>query len=119
MFNIPDFENLFKLDFNLLWFIAPFIVHELAHFVSSILVGKQIKFRFSFGKLFGVIPLPRYIWDHPANISKGKLRFICQSGFVLELGLILFLPLHYQVMALLHFVMYPWYSGEVTDFNGY
>lgn len=96
--------------------LAP-IVHEAAHFIAAKLAGTSIKFEFSTGKL-GPIPIPRYTWKWP-DVSKKKLRFICQSEFVAELALVPFLPWQYQAAALLHFAIYPWYAGDVSDFNGF
>ena len=100
-----------------LFFILPAVVHEAAHFVAALLTGNKLKFQFSFGKL-GPIPIPRYTWDWPVTTKK-KLRFICQAGFVAELALIPFLPWQYQITALAHFSIYPWYAGDISDFNGF
>ena len=101
----------------LLWAILPAVIHEAAHFVAALLTGNKLKFKFGFGKL-GPIPIPRYTWDKPST-TKEKLRFICQAGFVAELALVPFLPWQYQAVALVHFAVYPWYSGEFSDFNDY
>jgi len=51
-------------------------------------------------------------------VSRGKLRLICLAGFGLEFALIPFMPLPYQVAAILHFVAYPFYAGEASDWRG-
>ena len=100
-----------------LFFILPAGIHEAAHFVAALLTGNRLKFQFSFGKL-GPIPIPRYTWNWPST-TKEKLRFICQAGFGVELALVPFLPWQYQAAALIHFIIYPWYAGDVSDFNCY
>ncbi|MCF4150568.1 hypothetical protein L2W58_02015 [Dethiosulfovibrio sp. F2B] len=51
-------------------------------------------------------------------MSARKIRFICQAGFLLELGLIPLMPWPYQVAAILHLTAYPWYAGDESDFRG-
>ncbi len=100
----------------LMFLLLPAVVHEGAHWVAAKLTGTSIKFKFEWSR-FLFIPVPRWTWDWPET-SKGKLRFICQSGFVCELMLIPVMPIAYQVAALAHFTLYPWYADGVSDFNG-
>lgn len=100
----------------LAWGLLPPLAHEAAHFIAALLCGSRIRFEFSWGKL-GPVPVPRWTWQWPET-SSGKLRFICQAGFLAELGLVPFLPSPYAVVALLHFAAYPWYAGESSDFKG-
>ncbi len=93
------------------------LVHEAGHFLASIIVKRPIKFYFDWDYL-GKIKIPSYAWDWPARATEKQIRFICQAGFFLELGLIPFLPVAYQVAALVHFAAYPWYAGEESDFRG-
>ena len=97
-------------------FLLPPIIHELGHFFAALLFGKRIKFKFSFGKIYG-IPVPRWVWSVPLDLSKNKKRFIAQAGFVSEFVVAAFLPTPYLLVACLHFALYPWYAGTVTDFK--
>lgn len=101
----------------LAWGLLPPLVHEAAHFIAGLLCGSRIRFEFSWGQL-GPVPVPRWTWQWPEGASEGKIRFICQAGFVAELALVLVAPWPYQVVALLHFIAYPWYAGESSDFKG-
>jgi hypothetical protein len=100
----------------LAWALLPPLVHEAAHFVAALLCGSRIRFEFSWGRL-GPVPVPRWTWRWP-DVSGGKIRFICQAGFLVELGLIPFLPWTYAAVALFHFAAYPWYAGTDSDFKG-
>ena len=100
----------------MLWALAPPIVHELGHYVAALLCGSRLRFEFSWGDLFGV-RVPRWTWQWP-NVTPERLRIICQAGFGLELLLVPFLPLQYGVVAVLHFLAYPHYAGDHSDFRG-
>ena len=97
-------------------FVLPFIVHELGHSIAAILIGGRLEFTFAWGKL-GPLKVPRWIWAW-GSWTKAQTRFVCQAGFLLELGLLPFMPWPYQAVAIIHFAVYPWYAGEVTDFKG-
>ena len=100
----------------MLWALAPPIVHELGHYVAALLCGGRLRFEFSWGKL-GPVKTPRWTWAWP-DVTPERLRIICQAGFVAELALVPLLPWSYQVVALAHFALYPWYAGECSDFRG-
>jgi hypothetical protein len=100
----------------MLWALAPPIIHELAHYVAALLCGSRIHFEFSLGRL-GPVPVPRWTWRWP-DVTPKRLRIICQAGFGLELLLVPFLPLQYGVVAVLHFLAYPHYAGDHSDFRG-
>ncbi len=89
------------------------IVHELGHYLAARLFGSRLRFTFEWGK-YGV---PRWTWRWP-DVDRWKLRIICLAGFGLELGIAPFMPLPYQVAAIAHFVAYPFYAGEASDFKG-
>ena len=97
-------------------FVLPFIVHELGHSIATLLIGGRLEFTFAWGKL-GPLKVPRWTWKW-GSWTKAQTRFICQAGFLLELGLLPFMPWPYQAVAIIHFAAYPWYAGEVTDFKG-
>ena len=92
------------------------LIHELGHYVAALAFGSRLHFEFSWGELFG-LRVPRWTWQWP-NVTPERLRIICQAGFVAELALVPLLPWSYQVVALAHFALYPWYAGECSDFRG-
>ena len=89
------------------------IVHELGHYVAARLFGASLHFQFEWGKYY----VPRWTWKWP-DVTRGKLRLICLAGFGLELGIAPFMPLPYQVAAIVHFLAYPFYAGEASDWKG-
>lgn len=86
--------------------LAP-VVHEAAHYAAAFLFGKRIIFR-----RVGV----RLVWTCP-QMAWWKMTLVRRAGFMVELGLIPFLPWAYQMAALLHFWLYPFYCGEYNDFG--
>lgn len=100
----------------LLWGLLPILVHEAAHYLAAFLLGCRISFTFSWGKL-GPVKVPRWTWRWP-EASPGHLKIICQAGFVAEIGLAFFMPWPYQLVTFLHFVLYPHYAGDASDFRG-
>lgn len=94
--------------------IAP-LIHEFGHWFVARLFGKTIKFEFTFGKI-GPIKIPRWTWKHP-DLPRDKLRLVCLAGFGLELAIIPFMPLAYQLAAVAHLMLYPFYSGSANDFK--
>jgi membrane-associated protease RseP (regulator of RpoE activity) len=92
------------------------LIHELGHWLVARLFGASLHFTFEWGKL-GPIPVPRWTWRWP-DVTKSQLRIICLAGFGMEIGLIPLMPLPYQLAAILHFVSYPFYAGESSDWRG-
>jgi membrane-associated protease RseP (regulator of RpoE activity) len=84
------------------------LVHELGHWLAARLFGASLRFyREGF----------RFLWKFP-DVPKWQLRIICLAGFGLELGIAPFMPLPYQVAAVIHFIAYPFYAGESSDWKG-
>jgi len=100
----------------LLWGLFPILAHEAAHYLAARACGSTIEFHMSWWML-GRVRLPRWIWHWPQNVSERQLKFICQAGFLAELGLAPFFPWPYQAVALVHFALYPWYAGDAADFE--
>ena len=101
--------------------LAAFAVHEAGHCLAARLFGEKLAFRFAWGRLFGKIPIPRFIWDMPESLTARQKKIVALAGFGLELltapclflaGLEL-----YAVVALAHLALYPMYAGEVNDFK--
>lgn len=102
---------------QLLLVFLPVFVHELGHYgMTFALTGEALSFRFEKGKLWR-IPVPRWVWDYPAGATDKQKKLIAQAGFGLELALACVLPWPYGAVALAHFLLYPWYAGEATDFK--
>lgn len=100
--------------------------HEYAHYLTAMFFGKTIKFKFSIGKLFNIIPIPRWTWTMP-NLERYKQKIIALSGFIVEeligvLVLVFIYPIYeyagiYSLIAILHLALYNLYAGEDSDFN--
>ena len=89
------------------------LIHELGHWLAARLFGASLRFRFEWGRWH----VPRWLWYWP-DVSKWQLRIICLAGFGVEIGLIPFMPLPYRVAAVAHFIAYPFYAGESSDWKG-
>jgi len=89
------------------------LVHELGHYVAALAFGSRLSFTFEWGKYY----VPRWTWRWP-DVDRWQLRIICLAGFGVEIGLIPFMPLPYQVAAIIHFIAYPFYAGEKSDWKG-
>ena len=89
------------------------LIHELGHWLAARLFGASLRFRFEWGKYY----VPRWTWRWP-DVTKSQLRIICLAGFGVEIGLIPFMPRAYQVAAVIHFIAYPFYAGEKSDWKG-
>lgn len=50
--------------------------------------------------------------------GRTKLKIVCLAGFGLEFTLIPFMPLPYQVAAVIHFMAYPFYAADKSDWKG-
>ena len=100
-----------------------FVTHEGGHWVAAFFYGHRITFRFQWGLLFGVIPIPRYVWYMP-NTDKGKQAIIAAAGFLTEINaallLLIFVPsfgVYCGTFALVHLILYKFYAGEDSDFK--
>lgn len=89
------------------------LVHELGHWLAARLFGASLRFRFEWGKYY----VPRWTWRWP-DVTKSQLRIICLAGFGLEIAILPWMPLQYQVAAVLHFVAYPFYAKDKSDWKG-
>ena len=91
------------------------IIHEAGHFITAKIFGQTLNFNFEWGKL-GPIPIPRWTWNHP-EVKEWQLKAICAAGFGLELALVPLMPFTYQIAAIVHFIMYPMYAGNNSDWS--
>ena len=105
--------------------ITCFIVHEGGHYITSVIYGHPIKFRFSFGLLFNKILIPRYVWFMPVEFNDTERKIVAAMGFISEIvfGAILLLLFNshfstiYAIISLLHLGLYNFYAGDNSDFK--
>lgn len=103
--------------------ILAVVVHESGHWLCARAFGEKINFRFGWG-LIGDIPVPRGLWTMP-DIEPWKQRMIAAAGFVAEIavGLVLLyeqiqpLASVYISFAVIHAILYKFYSGEASDYK--
>jgi len=89
------------------------LVHELGHYLAARLFGSRLSFTFEWGKFY----VPRWTWRWP-DVTPLQLKVICLAGFGMELGIAPFMPLPYQVAAVIHFIAYPFYAADKSDWKG-
>ena len=95
------------------------VIHELGHFIVALGYGYFIQFEFNWGKLGG-IPVPRYTWYMPAGLPTAAKQHVALAGFSTEFlvaPILYFILPHYPVIALIHLILYPFYAGEMNDFQ--
>ena len=89
--------------------LAP-LIHEMGHYLTALFLGHTLEFRRQ-----GI----RWIWDMP-NDTKAHQKLIALAGFGAEIffaPVIYFLLPYYPVVAVLHLIAYPFYSGDSNDFR--
>lgn len=89
------------------------LIHELGHWLAARLFGSRLCFAFEWGKYY----VPRWTWRWP-DVTTLQLKVICLAGFGLEFTILPFMPRAYQVAAVAHFIAYPFYAGETSDWKG-
>ena len=96
------------------------IIHEGGHYLAALCFGEKLKFRFEWGRLFGVVPVPRGVWTMP-YMEPWKQRIVAIAGFGTEFagaGIAVALGwLWLLLVASCHIVAYPAYAGESSDFK--
>lgn len=97
------------------------LIHEGAHCLTMRCFGKRLTFRFSWGKLFGKTPIPRYVWDMPEELTDKQKKITALAGFGLETaaGVLLFALGFRELLpvAAAHLALYRFYAGEDNDFK--
>ena len=90
--------------------------HEAAHYLAALCFGRRIKFRFAWGRFY----VPRYVWNMP-YMERWKQRVVAAAGFGTEaLVAAILAAFGWPWMAacfVVHFVAYPFYAGEASDFK--
>lgn len=103
----------------LLAFLICMTAHELGHWLVARFYGYSIKFKFQLSRLCG-IPVPRGVWEMPAQADGEQQITIALAGFQCEIIVaLILLPFLWQAaaVAILHFLVYKYYAGENNDFN--
>lgn len=102
--------------------LAAVLIHEGGHYLAALAFGNRLRFRFKWGRLFGKLPIPRGLWTMP-QMAPWKQRVVALAGFGVEFivaGILLTTcpnwALWYVPIVLVHFVLYPHYAGENSDF---
>ena len=108
------------LDILAAGFLAIF-THESGHYLAALLFGQKLKFHFEWGRLFGVIPVPRWTWAMPV-MEDWKQRIVAAAGFGTEFACALLAQWLFAwpwllLVAALHLLAYPFYAGEASDFK--
>jgi hypothetical protein len=97
------------------------LIHELGHYAAALCYGERLKFTFTWGRLFGRIPIPRWIWYMPTRLPLCDKRIIAGAGFGFEVFAgfpLLSAGLYaYPIVVLLHIALYPFYAGNSSDFK--
>lgn len=92
------------------------LIHEGGHYAAALSFGRRIRFRFAWGKFC----VPRYIWDMPV-LDWRKQRIIAAAGFGAEAvaaGILAALGWPWMGgVFVAHFVAYPFYAGDASDFK--
>lgn len=109
--------------------IVAVAVHEAGHYLVALALGKKISFSFTTTKLL-FIPIPRFVWEMPSDVTVKQNNVIALAGFGIELlisviivlarffGYSSLLILNYYVIAsIIHLVLYPMYAGDYNDFK--
>ena len=100
-------------------FLAIF-THEGGHYVAALCFGKRLKFWFEWGRLFGIIPVPRGIWNMP-DMARWKQRVTALAGFGTEFACAAVAAAcgwpWLLLVAACHVLAYPLYAGESSDFK--
>ena len=107
------------LDILAAGFLAVF-THEGGHYLAALCFGEKLKFRFEWGRLFGVVPVPRGVWDMPVMAS-WKQRVTALAGFGTEFVCAAVATScgwpWLLLVAACHIIAYPFYAGDSSDFK--
>lgn len=95
------------------------LIHEMGHFFTALIYGQFIDFRFSRGWIWK-IPIPRCTWEMPKSLTSIQKRRVAIAGFGAEflvVPILYFLLPYYPFITTLHLIVYPFYAGEMSDFQ--
>lgn len=96
---------------------ALFAAHECGHLVPALFFGHVLRFRFALGRFC----VPRLVWDMPEEAESEDRLLIAVCGFAYEFIAACGLTCCFGLMPLwvfaVHFLLYPYYAGEYSDFD--
>lgn len=96
------------------------LTHEGGHYLAALAFGERLKFHFEWGRLFGIVPVPRWVWTMP-SMAEWKQRVVAVAGFGTEFavaGVCVALGwLWLLLVASVHIIAYPFYAGDSSDFK--
>ena len=94
--------------------------HEGGHWLTALAFGRRLRFRFEWGRLFGVPLIPRGVWFMP-DMACWKQKTVAAAGFGTEFacaGSAAALGWFWMLLvASVHLLAYPLYAGEASDFK--
>ena len=101
--------------------IAACLTHEGGHYLAALCFGERLKFRFEWGRLLKVIPVPRWVWFMP-DMASWKQKTVAAAGFGTEFvaamaALRLTGWTWLMLAASVHLLLYPLYAGDSSDFK--
>ena len=100
--------------------MAACLTHEGGHYVTALAFGRKLKFRFEWGRLFGIPLIPRGVWFMP-DMACWKQKTVAAAGFGTEFacaGSAAALGWFWMLLvASVHLLAYPLYAGEASDFK--
>ena len=100
--------------------LAACVTHEGGHYVTALAFGRKLTYRFAWGRLFGIVPVPRWVWFMP-DMASWKQKVVAAAGFGVEFiaaGSAAALGWMWLLLAAsLHLLAYPLYAGESSDFK--
>ena len=99
------------------------LIHEGGHYLAALRFGHRLRFSFSLGWLGCIIPVPRFIWRMP-EMAPWQQAHVALAGFAAEFASVAaaFVAarevwLWYLGVVAAHFVLYPLYAGEESDWK--
>ena len=107
------------------WARSPCFISDWCAWLAARALGEKLKFAFAWGDLYGgLVKIPRLTWAMPATFDGRERAVVAVAGFGAEfLASFAFAFLEAPWAAccagatLAHFCLYPFYSGEDSDFR--
>ncbi len=100
--------------------VVALVTHEGGHFLAALVFGQRLRFRFAWGRLFGVVPVPRGTWYMP-DMARWKHTVVAMAGFLTEFavaGAAVALGWPWLLfVSSVHLLAYPAYAGDANDFK--
>lgn len=92
------------------------LAHEGGHHVAALCFGERLHFRFAWGRFC----VPRLVWTMP-EMERREQRVVALAGFWTEAvvaGVLNACGWAWMALAFAaHFLAYPFYAGDASDFR--